>query len=136
MASGERNPLLKTDSPSRVTSRSSWISTKWCDARREIFKRTEFDPMSTAARVGMRKQCSKHSAFSVQHSVKTIQPVVIRNRRRLPHQSAFGMIADRKGWLVLSADYYFKPLRYESPQTWTRLALRAVPIRPVAQYAV
>src|SRR5947209_17022411 len=107
MASGERNPLLKTDSPSRVTSRSSWISTKWCDARREIFKRTEFDPMSTAARVGMRKQCSKHSAFSTQHSGKALAPVVIQSRRRLPHrQSGFGMLADRKVWL--SAENYFK----------------------------
>src|SRR2546423_13285615 len=78
MASGERNPLLKTDSPSRVTSRSSWISTKWCEARREIFRRTEFDPMSTAAKVGMRKQCSKHSAFGNQHSALSIQPKLHR----------------------------------------------------------
>ena len=53
---GESRPLPKTDSPKRVTSRSSWISTSRWATRREIFSRTEFDPMSTAAKVGIQKQ--------------------------------------------------------------------------------
>src|SRR4051812_20279269 len=58
MASGESSPLRNTDSPKRVTSRSSWISTRRCATRREIFKRTEFDPISTAAKVGIQQQFS------------------------------------------------------------------------------
>src|SRR3954453_8905833 len=58
MASGDSNPLRKTDSPKRVTSRSSWISTSRCATRREIFRRTEFDPISTAAKGGIQQQFS------------------------------------------------------------------------------
>src|SRR5581483_1681618 len=54
----ESRPPRKTDSPRRVTSRSSWMSTKRCATRREIFRRTEFDPMSTAAKVGIQQQFS------------------------------------------------------------------------------
>jgi MOSC domain-containing protein YiiM len=53
IASGESSPLLNTPSPRRVTSRSSWISFSRPACRREIFRRTEFDPMSMAAKVGI-----------------------------------------------------------------------------------
>src|SRR3981189_3357316 len=53
IASGESSPPLKTPSPKRVTSRSSWISFSRPACRRAIFRRTEFDPMSMAAKVGI-----------------------------------------------------------------------------------
>src|SRR5581483_6115925 len=56
MASGERMPERNTDSPRRTTSRSSWISRSLPRVSREIFRRTEFDPMSTAAKVGINER--------------------------------------------------------------------------------
>ena len=56
MDSGESSPPLNTPSPKRVTSRSSWISLSRPPCRREIFKRTEFEPMSMAAKVGIRQR--------------------------------------------------------------------------------
>src|SRR5580692_3353166 len=60
IASGDRKLLRNTDSPKRVTSRSSRMLLRRCLVRRAIFRRTEFDPISTAARVGMAEgqQCT------------------------------------------------------------------------------
>src|SRR6266567_4957487 len=55
MESGVRNPEPKTPSPKRVTSRSSWRARRRPHCRRAIFSRTEFEPISTAASVGMEK---------------------------------------------------------------------------------
>src|SRR6202162_1229107 len=55
MDSGVRNPERNTPSPSRVTSRSSWIARRRPRVRRAIFSRTELEPISTAAKVGMRQ---------------------------------------------------------------------------------
>src|ERR1700677_133685 len=53
IASGESNPPLNTPSPNRVTSRPSWICFSRPPCSREIFNRTEFDPISMAAKVGI-----------------------------------------------------------------------------------
>src|SRR6202035_1034111 len=53
--SGVRKPERNTPSPSRVTSRSSWMERRRPRVRRAIFSRTELDPISTAAKVGMRQ---------------------------------------------------------------------------------
>ena len=55
MASGESSPVRNTHSPNRVTSRSSWISCSRRPVSRAIFNRTELDPISTAAKVGIGK---------------------------------------------------------------------------------
>src|SRR5208283_1583293 len=51
--SGVRKPERNTLSPSRVTSRSSWMGRRRPRVRRAIFSRTELEPISTAAKVGM-----------------------------------------------------------------------------------
>src|SRR5437870_5088747 len=56
MASGASNPVANTAAPRRVTSRSSWITTRRPRSRRAIFKRTELAPMSTAAKTAMRRR--------------------------------------------------------------------------------
>ena len=53
MESGVRNPDPNTPSPRRVTSRSSCRAWRRPACRRAILSRTEFEPMSTAANVGM-----------------------------------------------------------------------------------
>src|SRR5580692_3974728 len=53
--SGVRKPERKTPSPRRVTSRSSWTGRRCPRVRRAILSRTELEPISTAAKVGMRQ---------------------------------------------------------------------------------
>src|ERR1019366_5186848 len=62
--SGESSPPLKTASPNRVTSRSSWTSFSRPAWRREIFKRTEFEPMSMAAKVGIEGRSKVNHQYS------------------------------------------------------------------------
>src|SRR5580692_10831694 len=59
--SGVRNPERKTPSPSRVTSRSSCRALSLPLCRRAIFRRTELEPISTAANVGMGRELEVHS---------------------------------------------------------------------------
>src|SRR5579872_414236 len=53
MESGVRKPEPNTPSPSRVTSRSSCSGRRRPPCNRAIFNRTELEPISTAAKVGM-----------------------------------------------------------------------------------
>src|ERR1035437_4349169 len=53
MACGSSVPLAKTLSPRRVTSRSSWRVSRRPRTALAILSRTEFEPISTAAKVGM-----------------------------------------------------------------------------------
>src|ERR1039458_8741277 len=64
IASGESSPPLKTPSPNRVTSRSSWTSFSRPACRREIFRRTEFDPMSMAAKEGFDTELKVNHQYS------------------------------------------------------------------------
>src|SRR6202140_1748956 len=61
MESGVRNPEPNTPSPKRVTSRSSWRARRRPACSRAIFSRTELEPISTAANVGMAKAHSLHA---------------------------------------------------------------------------
>src|ERR1035438_6055973 len=56
MACGSSVPLAKTLSPRRVTSRSSWRVSRRPRTALAILSRTEFEPISTAAKVGMQFQ--------------------------------------------------------------------------------
>src|SRR5579862_1353766 len=61
MESGVRKPEPKTPSPSRVTSRSSCRERRRPACKRAILSRTELEPISTAANVGMGKADSLHA---------------------------------------------------------------------------
>src|SRR5215475_4435083 len=67
MESGVRHPVLTTTSPRRVTSRSSCNARSRPDCKRAIFNRTEFEPISTAAKVGMAKPHSLHADSKWRH---------------------------------------------------------------------
>src|SRR5215472_15329242 len=67
MESGVRNSVPKTPSPRRVTSRSSCNARSRPDFKRAIFNRTEFEPISTAAKVGMAKPHSLHADSKWRH---------------------------------------------------------------------
>src|ERR1700687_4312643 len=61
MESGVRNPDPKTPSPKRVTPRASWRARRRPPWSRAILSRTELEPISTAANVGMVKAHSLHA---------------------------------------------------------------------------
>ena len=69
MESGESTPPgdLKTNSPSRVTCRSSCMTLRRRRTRRAIFNRTELAPISTAAKVGITQ--------GVSEEIRRLQPL-------------------------------------------------------------
>src|SRR5438105_14663168 len=62
IAFGEKEPVRKTLSPRRVTSRSSWRVWRRLPRVLAILRRTELEPISTAAKVGISYGGSLHGA--------------------------------------------------------------------------
>jgi hypothetical protein len=60
IASGEISPDSKTLAPSLVTSRSSCKVRNWCATTFAIFNLQELEPISIAAKVGMKDSSSHH----------------------------------------------------------------------------
>src|SRR6516225_445263 len=71
MAWGSSTPLAKTLWPNRVTSRSSCSVSRRPRTARAIFKRTEFEPMSTAANVGIHEEFA--ACLAAQFFVTTLE---------------------------------------------------------------
>src|SRR5450631_2986423 len=72
IACGSREPLANTLSPRRVTSRSSWRVRKRPRTDFAILRRTELEPISTAANVGMGQGAGCAAIFFAIATVSTI----------------------------------------------------------------
>src|SRR5664279_930390 len=72
IAWGSREPLANTLSPRRVTSRSSWRVCRRPRTDSAILRRTELEPISTAANVGMGQGAGCAPIFFASATVSTI----------------------------------------------------------------